>query len=139
MFELKTEIAVDRGGRSVVPRVIERVSPGPRDQEATAFSVGLAYFVTLQAFVEEDIANLLWALALLEDDSLGGGGSRGAGAVTFRWERLAARSQRYYAASPEERDRFRLEEVFEGPWSTAALQAAWPERCGQLARLWKEA
>jgi CRISPR-associated protein Csm3 len=47
-------------------------------------------------------ALLLEGLRLLEDDSLGGGGSRGSGQVSFGHLRLAWRGRSYYASGSKE-------------------------------------
>jgi CRISPR-associated protein Csm3 len=46
---------------------------------------------------------LLQGLRLLEDDTLGGGGSRGSGRVRFGNLRLTWRDRAYYASGGEER------------------------------------
>jgi CRISPR-associated protein Csm3 len=43
-------------------------------------------------------------LRLLEDDALGGGGSRGSGRVSFANLRLAWRSKNYYATGAAEKE-----------------------------------
>jgi len=54
---------------------------------------------------EEDkalLARLLEGLRLLEDDALGGGGSRGSGRVRFANLRLLWRNRNYYSAGGPE-------------------------------------
>jgi len=47
---------------------------------------------------------VLQGLRLLEDDTLGGGGSRGSGRVSFGSLKLAWRSKAYYAAGEPEQE-----------------------------------
>jgi CRISPR-associated protein Csm3 len=47
---------------------------------------------------------VLEGLRLLEDDSLGGGGSRGSGRVSFANLRLVWRGKNYYATGADEKE-----------------------------------
>jgi len=47
---------------------------------------------------------VLEGLRLLEDDSLGGGGSRGSGRVSFSKLKLVWRGRNYYASGAEEKE-----------------------------------
>jgi CRISPR-associated protein Csm3 len=74
----------------------------------------------MDVLCEEDaplFQRVLEGLRLLEDDALGGGGSRGSGRVSFSKLRLAWRGRNYYASGAPEK------EIGAGP-QLAAIQAA---------------
>ena len=74
--EVKSENAIDRITSQANPRTLERVPAGAR------FRVRMV----LDVLCEEDkalAARVIEGLRLLEDDALGGGGSRGSGRVRF--------------------------------------------------------
>jgi CRISPR type III-A-associated RAMP protein Csm4/CRISPR type III-A-associated RAMP protein Csm3 len=108
--ELKSENALDRITAHSNPRQIERI---PRD---TSFAFSFTYYVRRLDFVEEDLRNLLATLALLQDDTLGGHGSRGYGAVTVSLKKIQA--QRFGLHEPAVQPReyplpnLALEEVY---------------------------
>ncbi|GEM_PF-71201 len=79
--EIKTENALDRATQAANPRSFERIPAG------TTFRLRLTYFLQNLDHLEEDLRNLLMSLALLEHDHLGGGGSRGYGAVAIHIQR----------------------------------------------------
>lgn len=76
-FETKFENTIDRLTSEANPRQIERVVRGAK------FGMEIIYNVEDESQVEEDFANLSTALSLLENDYLGGGGTRGNGRVAF--------------------------------------------------------
>jgi CRISPR-associated protein Csm3 len=91
LTEVKSENAIDRITSQANPRTLERVPAGARFQ---------VRFV-LDVLAEEDaplVGRLLEGLRLLEDDSLGGGGSRGSGRVRFANLKATWRGRNYYAA-----------------------------------------
>src|SRR5580692_11365252 len=95
--EVKSENAIDRITSQSNPRTLERVPAGAR------FRVRLV----LDILCEEDkalAARVLEGLRLLEDDALGGGGSRGSGRVSFSGLRLAWRGKSYYASGAAEKE-----------------------------------
>jgi CRISPR-associated protein Csm3 len=96
LTEVKSENAIDRITSQANPRTLERVPAGAR------FGVRMV----LDLLCEEDKALLpllVQALRLLEDDALGGGGSRGSGRVRFSNLKLVWRRRGFYAAGlPEE-------------------------------------
>lgn len=96
--EWKFENGLDRLTCAANPRQTERVPRG------SVFSVAFVYTVNTDDGdqVREDLAALLAALRLLEDDSLGGSGSRGYGQVQFRDLRRTWRSADYYAGFASE-------------------------------------
>lgn len=77
MTEWKFENGLDRITAAANPRQIERVPAGSR------FNFELVYTVENEAQAVEDLKHLAIALAILEDDALGGHGSRGYGKVRF--------------------------------------------------------
>ena len=108
--EVKSENAIDRITSQANPRTLERVPAGAR------FRVRLV----LDVLCEEDkvlLSRVLEGLRLIEDDSLGGGGSRGSGRVGFADLRLAWRGRTFYAAGAEEKELVAASDV-------AGLQAA---------------
>lgn len=75
--EIKYENKIDRGTGKAMPRQLERVPAG------SEFSFKLVYNIENIEELEEDINNILKSFELLEDDYLGGHGTRGYGRVKF--------------------------------------------------------
>lgn len=97
LTEVKSENAIDRITSQANPRTLERVPSGARFR--TRF--------VMDVLCDEDaplLLRLLEGLRLLEDDTLGGGGSRGSGRVSFSGLRLVWRSRAYYAGSAAEKE-----------------------------------
>jgi len=93
--EVKSENAIDRITSQSNPRTLERVPARAR------FRVRMV----LDVLCEEDkvlAPRLLEGLRLLEDDALGGGGSRGSGRVRFSNVRLAWRNRGFYSSGGRE-------------------------------------
>ncbi len=110
LTEVKSENAIDRITSQANPRTLERVPAGAR------FRVRFV----VDVLCEEDknlLATLLEALRLLEDDTLGGGGSRGSGRVRLANLRLAWRNRGFYSGGTLE------QELLAGA-DLAALQSA---------------
>mgnify|MGYP006423592669 CR=1 FL=1 len=78
MTEWKFENGIDRITSAANPRQLERVPAGSQ------FNFELSYTVEREDQVVEDLQNIAIALAILEDDALGGHGSRGYGKVKFQ-------------------------------------------------------
>jgi len=121
LTEVKSENAIDRITSQANPRTLERVPAGAR------FHVRFV----MDVLCEEDkalAALLAEGLKLLEDDSLGGGGSRGSGRVGFAKMRLVWRGRGFYASGAPE------SELLAGA-DLAALQslASDPEFASKLA------
>lgn len=91
MTEWKFENGIDRVTAAANPRQLERVPAG------SVFNFELVYTVedTNQAVVE-DLKNIAIALAILEDDALGGHGSRGYGKIRFQNFGLFYRNLKQY-------------------------------------------
>lgn len=95
LTEVKSENAVDRITSQANPRTLERVPAGARFRFRMVLDVLCAEDKPLLARVAE-------ALRLLEDDSLGGGGSRGSGRIGLANLNLNWRSKDYYAKGAAE-------------------------------------
>lgn len=95
LTEVKSENAVDRITSQANPRTLERVPAGARFRFRMIFDV----------LCPEDkplLARVVEGLRLLEDDALGGGGSRGNGRIAFGALTLFWRSKNYYAKGENE-------------------------------------
>ena len=90
MTEWKFENGIDRITSAANPRQVERVPAG------SAFKFELVYTVENETQVIEDLKNLSIALAILEDDALGGHGSRGYGKIKFQQIQFFYRSLDQY-------------------------------------------
>jgi CRISPR-associated protein Csm3 len=97
LTEVKSENAIDRITSQANPRTLERVPAGAR------FRIRMV----LDLLCVEDAALpplVVQGLRLLEDDALGGGGSRGSGRVRFDKLKLTWRGKDYYAAGAPEKE-----------------------------------
>ncbi len=95
LTEVKSENAIDRITSQANPRTLERVPAGAR------FRVRFV----LDVLCDEDkdlFGRVIEALSLLEDDALGGGGSRGSGRVHFSNLRAVWRSRDFYSGKAAE-------------------------------------
>ncbi len=88
--EVKFENALDRVTAASNPRQIERVPVG------SDFAFEVVYDVEAIEHVEEDLKNLLFAFSTLEDDYLGGHGSRGSGKVKVYFSEVIAKKADAY-------------------------------------------
>jgi len=88
--EVKSENAIDRITSQANPRTLERVPAGAR------FKIRMV----MDVLCEEDkalVPRVFEGLRLLEDDALGGGGSRGSGRVRFANLKLVWRNRAFYS------------------------------------------
>lgn len=95
LTEVKSENAVDRITSQANPRTLERVPAGAR----------FRFRMVLDVLCDPDkplLARVAEGLRLLEDDALGGGGSRGSGRISFSGLNLTWRSKDYYAKGASE-------------------------------------
>ncbi len=112
--EVKTEVAIDRVTSAANPRQMERipagvifgkgVTPEPQDdKESIHYPAEMIYSIYRGAGCDpamdvERIRTLIVAFKLLEDDYLGGLGSRGSGKIKLQDIRIRLRHQDYLAA-----------------------------------------
>lgn len=104
--EDKIENSIDRITSSANPRHQERVPAGSEFEIEIVFKV----------FNQEDHKRLLYVLEgmkLLEDDFLGGGGSRGNGRVKFEDICIVFRDKKYYRGEGEEKSKGRFNNIEE--------------------------
>src|SRR3954463_11966090 len=95
LTEVKSENAIDRITSQANPRTLERVPAGAR------FRIRFV----IDMLCEEDAVLLplfVQGLRLLEDDALGGGGSRGSGRVRFANLKLVWRNRTFYSTGSAE-------------------------------------
>jgi len=98
VVEIKYETAIDRITSAANPRPMERVVPGAE------FEFEIVYNIEDEGEKKEDIRNLINLMKMLEDDYLGGSGSRGYGKVEFRITNIVERSRDYYFENENERE-----------------------------------
>lgn len=89
--EVKTEVSIDRVTSQANPRSIERVPAG-----AVFGPFTLVYSIYEKRDIER-LATLLDGMVLLEDDYLGGSGSRGSGQIQFEHIQLAVKLRSNYS------------------------------------------
>jgi len=90
--EVKWEAAIDRVTSAAVPRQMERVPAG---------AVFDGFEMVFSVYDEGDLkrfVDIFEAMQLLEDDYLGGQGTRGSGKVRFEGIRLSCRNRNKYAS-----------------------------------------
>lgn len=87
--EVKWEVGIDRITSQANPRQMERVPAG------ALFDLEMVYTV-FEPADRDNLIHLFEAMAWLEDDYLGGQGSRGAGKVVFEGLKLDWRPARFY-------------------------------------------
>ena len=89
--ELKTEVAIDRVTSAATPRTMERVPAGAE------FGPTELIFSIYEAADYDRLKTVIDAMQLVEDDYLGGSGSRGYGKVEFTNIKVYARSGKDYS------------------------------------------
>lgn len=111
--EIKTENSIDRLTSVANPRPMERVPA------KSVFRVSFIFDVYEDADFER-LKVLFQGMSLLEDSTLGGGGSRGSGRVKFERINITARDKSYYLGT----DQKNLREVqVPNDWSARKLAA----------------
>ena len=88
--DIKFENSLDRITSASNPRQIERVPAG------TEFEFEIIYNVENLNQLKDDLINILSAMELLEDDALGGHGSRGYGRLKFYFAQITAKPVKAY-------------------------------------------
>lgn len=108
--ELKFENSLDRVTAASNPRQLERVPAGAEFEFEIVYNVETSN----NGEVSEDLNNLLETINLLQDDYLGGHGSRGYGKVRFKIETFLGRKIDYYAANTDqEREKASVSSILE--------------------------
>ena len=96
--ESKTEVVIDRITSAAIPRTIERVPAGAR----------FKLHIVLNIFEGDDEKQLIndtfSGLRLVQNDYLGGSGSRGSGQVKFSIHTIKERTAEFYKSEEEEKD-----------------------------------
>lgn len=98
--EVKTEVVIDRITSRAMPRQLERVPAGAR----------FDFEVVLNVFDEDNqdelLNDLFAAMQLLQNDYIGGAGSRGSGQIRFLKDTMSVsmRTQKFYLFEEEEKD-----------------------------------
>lgn len=93
--ELKTEVAIDRVTSAAVPRTLERVPAG------AVFGPAEFVFGIYEKADYARLKTLVQAMQLVEDDYIGGAGSRGSGKVKFQSIKVTARKRADYSKSSD--------------------------------------
>ncbi len=96
--ESKTEVVIDRITSKANPRQIERVPAG------SEFELSMVLNIFEEDNEKELIDHVFESIRLLEDDYLGGNGSRGYGQVKVTLEKLTERSSNFYTGGEVEKD-----------------------------------
>jgi CRISPR-associated protein Csm3 len=110
--EDKIENSIDRISARANPRHLERVPPGSR----------FAFEIILDLFCEEDkelLKTLMQGLKLLEDDYLGGSGTRGSGKILLEKVSMIFRSIKYYTTEKAQAvliENFTLKDIEQEDW-----------------------
>ncbi len=94
--ESKTEVVIDRITAKAMPRQIERVPAGAE------FELNMVLNVFDEDKEDDQIKNLVRAMKLLQDDYLGGSGSRGYGQIEIIIEKANERSFNFYKGEKAE-------------------------------------
>jgi CRISPR-associated protein Csm3 len=97
LTEVKSENAIDRITSQANPRTLERVPAGAR----------FHFRIVMDVLCPEDrelLPRVVEGLRLLEDDSLGGGGSRGSGRVALSNLKAVWRGRSFYASGAAEQE-----------------------------------
>ncbi len=96
--EVKTEVVIDRITSKAMPRQMERVPAGAQ----------FDFEIVLNIFGDENEAQLMKdifaSLQLVQNDYIGGSGSRGSGQVSFKIQSVKERSSEFYLSTAEETD-----------------------------------
>jgi len=97
LTEVKSENAIDRITSQANPRTLERVPAGAK----------FRFRIVTDILCPEDrdlLPRLVEGLRLLEDDALGGGGSRGSGRIAINNLKLAWRGRSFYSSGAAEQE-----------------------------------
>jgi CRISPR-associated protein Csm3 len=103
--ESKTEVVIDRITSAAMPRTFERVPAGARFE----LDIVLNIFEGDNKSENELLDHTLKGLQMLQDDYIGGSGSRGSGRVKFRIHSITERTVAYYHTGDSQAERQRNE------------------------------
>jgi CRISPR-associated protein Csm3 len=84
--EIKFENTINRTTGVAMPRQLERVPAGAK------FNFKMTYDIEKESELEEDLKNINMMMELLEEDYLGGHGTRGYGRVKFNNKKVELKS-----------------------------------------------
>jgi CRISPR-associated protein Csm3 len=96
--ESKTEVIIDRITSAAMPRQFERVPAGAE------FDLNIVLNIFEKDNEKELIEHVFKGLQLVQDDYLGGSGSRGSGQVKFKVEKVIQRTAEFYHGKNNEED-----------------------------------
>jgi CRISPR-associated protein Csm3 len=97
--EAKTEVVIDRITSAAMPRTFERVPAGAK------FGVNIVINIFDEDKFKDQLQTLTFkSLQLLQDDYLGGSGSRGSGQVKFKITSVIERPSSFYHGDGGEKD-----------------------------------
>ncbi len=97
--EVKTEVVIDRITSKAMPRQLERVPAGAQ------FDFEIVLNVFNEDNEQELIEDLFASLQLVQNDYIGGSGSRGSGQVSFHVHSAVERDTKFYMLASKEIDR----------------------------------
>ena len=93
--EIKTEVVIDRITSAAMPRQLERVPAGAKFNFEMVLNIHEGDEIS-SVHEHELLSNLFAAMALLQDDYLGGHGSRGSGQIKIQLQSITKRSVNFY-------------------------------------------
>jgi CRISPR-associated protein Csm3 len=99
--EVKTEVVIDRITSKAMPRQMERVPAG------ALFNFELVLNVFSEDNEKHLLEDIFASLQLVQDDYIGGSGSRGSGQVSFHIEQVRERGVEFYTEDKQEVDKFK--------------------------------
>ena len=95
--EAKTEVVIDRITSAAMPRTFERVPAGAR------FGLNIVLNIFDEDRFKDELLKLTYkALQLVQDDYIGGSGSRGSGQVKFKITNVVERPATFYHGTGSE-------------------------------------
>lgn len=105
--ESKTEVVIDRITSAAMPRTFERVPAGAKFE----LDIVLNIFEGDKNTETELLTHTLRGLQMLQDDYIGGSGSRGSGRVKFRVKSITERAVDYYHSGNIDAEKKRNAEI----------------------------
>jgi CRISPR-associated protein Csm3 len=105
--ESKTEVVIDRITSAAMPRTFERVPAGAKFE----LDIVLNIFEADKKGEQELLTHALRGLQMIQDDYIGGSGSRGSGRVKFRIKSISERTSEYYHTGDSSKERKRNDEI----------------------------